>query len=100
MNFIEVANPTGAIEVTKPHAPRLDTLEGKIICELSNDSWQAHRTFSLIRKLIQERFPTSTIIPYTEFPTGTSGASAIDGDKVAGLLKEKGCQGVIVGNAG
>lgn len=93
---IEVFNPTGAIEITKPHAPRLDTLEGKTICLLCNDQWQAHRTLTLIQELLQERFPTAKFIPHTEFPMGTA---QIDSDKTADLVVEKGCQGAIIGNA-
>jgi len=92
---LEVFNPTGAIEITKPHAPRLDTLEGKTICMLSNDTWQAHRTLPLVRRLLQERFPTAMIVPHTEFPMGDAG---IDSDKIADLVVERGCQGVIIGS--
>ena len=94
--ILEVYNPTGGMGKTERHASRLDTLEGKTICELSNDKWQTQRTFPVIRELLQERFPTANIIPYTEFPSG----DAIDTDSAANILAEKGCQGVIVGNAG
>jgi len=94
--ILEVFNPTGATEITKPHAPRLDTLEGKMICMLSNDSWQAHRTFPLIERYLQERFPTATIIPHTEFPMGNTG---IDSDGIGDLVAEKGCKAVVIGNA-
>ncbi len=100
MYSLEVFNPTCATETTILHAPRLDALEGKTICELSNDSWQAHRTFPLVRELLSKRFPTLNIIPYTEFPIGTSGPNSIDSDKAIDLLLEKGCQGAIIGNAG
>ena len=93
---IEVFNPTGAIEITKPHASRLDTLEGKTICLLSNDMWQADRTLLLVQELLQERFPKATVLPHTEFPVGTA---QIDSDGATELLIEKGCQGVIIGNA-
>jgi len=96
MYVLEVFDPAGATEINTPHAPRLDTLDGKTICELSNDQWQAHRTFPLIRELLQKQFPTVKIIPYTEFPEGTS---EIDSDGVADLVKDKGGQAVIVGNA-
>ncbi|MBI2853360.1 MAG: hypothetical protein HYX87_00380 [Chloroflexi bacterium] len=93
---LEVYNPTGATEKTQRHAPRLDTLEGKTICELVNGSWQVQRTFPLIRQLLQKRFPSAKFIPYTEFPSGQD----IDSDRTADILVEKGCQGVILGNAG
>ncbi len=93
---LEVYNPTGAIEVALRHAPRLDSLEGKTICEISDAVWENYRIFPEIRQLMRERFPTATIIPYSEFPTGLS---AIDNDEIAHLVKKKGCNGVIVGNA-
>ena len=90
---LEVYDPSGAVEMNPLHAPRLDTLEGKTICELSHRFWEDHRTFPLIRKLLQERFPTATIVPYTELPY------KIDSDETASIVKEKGCDCVIVGNA-
>jgi hypothetical protein len=93
---MKVYDPTGAMEITEFHAPRLDTLEGKTICELSNDSWQAHRVFPEIRRLLGERFPTAKFIPYTEFPTGNEG---IDTEKAAELVARAGAHAVLIGNA-
>lgn len=93
----ELYDPTGGFEVTQLHAPRLDSLHGKTICELSDDSWQAHRTFPAVRELLQRMYPTAKMIPYTEFPVGTG---EIDTAKAADIVKKKGCQAVIVGNAG
>lgn len=93
---LEVYDPSGAIEVTQTFAPRIVDLNGKTICELSNNSWQAHRTFPAIRELLQQKYPTAKIVPFTEFPQGNTG---IDDEKTADLVKKKGCQAVIVGNA-
>ncbi len=49
MEVLEVFDPSGLTEVTELHAPRLETLEGKRIGLLSDDMWQAHRTFPLIQ---------------------------------------------------
>jgi hypothetical protein len=94
---MEVYNPTGAVEITELHAPRLDSLAGKTICELSNDTWQAHRVLPEIRRLLQERYPTARFIPFTEFPKGNEG---IDNEKTAELAAGRGCQAAIIGNAG
>ena len=94
---LEVLDPSGAVEATALHAPRLDTLEGKTICELSVGRWQDERTFPLIRELLQKQFPGANFIPYTEFPIGQN---QIDNNNIAGLVTERGCQAVIVGNAG
>jgi hypothetical protein len=95
---LEVYDPTGPFEVTKLHAPRLADLHGKTICEVSNAGWEAHRTFPLIRELLQRQFPTAKIIPYTEV-IGTR-RDCENVDYVAKMLKKKGCQAVIAGNAG
>lgn len=100
---LEVFDPTGATEVTQLFSARLDTLDGKTICELSDAAWQDDRTFPLIREMLQKQFPTAKFIPYTEFSpevTGATGPYGIDDDKTIAALKEKGCEGVIVGNAG
>ena len=94
---LEVFDPTGSMEVTQLFTPRLADLNGKTVCELSDDMWEAHRTFPVIRELLQRQFPTAKIVPYTEFPMGTTN---IDSDKIGGTVKAKGCQAVIVGNAG
>jgi hypothetical protein len=94
---LEVYDPTGAIEITQLHAPRLDTLEGKTICELAvGGAWQWERTFPLIRDLLQNQFSTATFIPHTEFPIGVN----MPDQETLDLLKEQGCDAVIIGNAG
>ena len=95
---LEVYDPSGATEITSLHAPRLDTLDGKTICEVSSGvTWEAFRTFPVITELLQKQFPTVKIVPFTEFPQTSD---AIDSDEVAAMVKAKGCQGAIVGNAG
>lgn len=94
---LEVFNPTGDIEVARLYAPRLANLNGKTICEVSDRLWQADRTFESIRKVLKERFPDSKIIPYSEFPYGSL---EIDTDRIGEAVKKRGCQAVIVGNAG
>ncbi len=91
---LEVPDPSGAFEVTELHAPRLDTLEGKTICMLGNESWQQQRTSPYIQELLEKMYPTATFIPYTEFPT------EINDKKIGGIVKDAGCDAVIIGNAG
>ncbi len=92
---LEIHDPTGALEVNQLHAPRLADLSGTTVCELSNGMWEHDRTFTLIRKLLKKRPPGIKIIPYTEFPILTR----TDPDVFIKLLKEKGADGAIVGNA-
>lgn len=94
---LEVYDPTGFLDTTQVHAPRLDTLAGKTICEVSNASWEDKRTFGRVRELLQKRYPDLRIMPLTEFP---SGSRSIDVDNIGELVKAKGCDGAIVGNAG
>ncbi|MFC1934362.1 hypothetical protein ACFLWC_04035 [Chloroflexota bacterium] len=95
MQSIEVYNPTGTMEITQLYAPRLADLSGKTICELSNFMWEDRRIFPLIRELLQKRFPDVKIIPFTEFPN----IYGAEPDVLSEALREKGCDGAIVGNA-
>lgn len=99
---LTVYNPTGAFEVTQTFSPRLPDLNGKTICELSNNSWEHNRTFPEIRQLLQNQFPTAKIISYDKLPNGMTTVSTpgIDSDSTAAAVKAAGCQAVIVGNAG
>ncbi len=94
---LQVFDPTGAIEVTQLHAPRLADLSGTTICEVSDAMWQGDRTFPVIRELLLKQFPTAKVIPYTEFPQGEKD---MDSDNLVKIAKQKGCQAAIVGNAG
>jgi len=89
---LKVFDPTGSVEVTQLHAPRLDDLNGKTICELGNGKWEDHRIFPVVRELLVKRYPDIKIIPYTEFTYGYD----IDDDQVAAMVKDKGAQGVIL----
>ena len=95
VNSIEVYDPTGSNEAIVRHAPRLSDLNGKTICELSDRGWEDFRTFPLIRKLLQNRFPDARIIPYTEFPI----TIGIKNEVLSQVLSEKSCDAIIVGNA-
>lgn len=85
-------------------APRLDTLEGKTICELWNESFNADKTFSIIRKLLKQKYPGIKVIPCTEMPIHHTmediGIINEPSEALITALKEKGCDAVISGNAG
>ncbi len=94
---LKVYDPTGGFQITQTFAPRLPDLNGKTICELSNAAWQVERTFPLIESLLQKQFPTVKMISFDQLP------KLLIQQDVAGLedaVKAKGCQAVIVGNAG
>ncbi|MFH1031871.1 MAG: hypothetical protein V1767_04860 [Chloroflexota bacterium] len=92
---LEVYQPAGTPEAIQRHAPRLTNLKGKTICELSDRVWEDFRTFPEIRKQLQKRFPDMKIIPYTEFP----GTYLVSAETLSKIVKDKGCDGAIVGNA-
>ncbi len=92
---LEVYDPTGILETTQSHASRLDSLEGKTICELSDSIWEDYRTFPVIRELLKKKYPGLKIIPYTEFPTLID----VDARVLTELVRSKGCDGAIIGNA-
>lgn len=94
---LKVYNPSGAFEMTQTFAPRVDDLNGKTICEVSNGGWEADRIFPAIRDLLQKQFPTTKIVTYDKFPVGIT---EIDVEKIGEMVKAKGCQAAIVGNAG
>ena len=95
---LRVSNPTGVLETSVVHADRLDTLDGKTICELSNGSWQFDRIFPFVREQLKKQYPTVKILPYTEVIGKRSDMENLE--YVGKVLKEKGCQAVIAGMAG
>lgn len=95
LEILEVYNPAGAIDITELHAPRLNSLRGKTICELSNRLWEDFRIFPKIRGFIKKRSPDVKIVPYTEFPN----IYGVKEDVLIEQLKDEGCDAIIVGNA-
>jgi hypothetical protein len=93
---LEFFDPSGNIEVSQPHAPRLKSLAGKRLALLSNDQWQAFRTLPLLKSLLEEDFPTSNVLPINAFPQGIG---PIASDRTAKLMKDSGVDAVIIGNA-
>jgi hypothetical protein len=78
-------------------APRLDSLQGKTVCMVSNSAFKVNVTMPAIAKTLQAKYPGIKIIPYTEMATAYSGA---DWDAKQGEFKSKGCNAVITGNGG
>ena len=60
--------------------------------------------FPLYREVLKERYAGVRVIPYGEFPHSTiAGAPAHQREvsmKIATLVREKGCDGLITGNGG
>jgi hypothetical protein len=97
---LEVYDPTGSIQVTQTFAPRLASLQGKTICEVSNGLWEVDRMFPAITDALKKQFPTVNIIDHTKLPSFTAAWSVADLKNMANTVKAAGCQATIVGNAG
>jgi hypothetical protein len=98
-----VSSPVSEVAINRGNAPRLDTLNGKTVCEVwTTGHYGADRTFPIIRRMLQERFPAIKLVPYTEFDIGKPDISKRWGPlaKVAEILKGKGCDAVLLGNGG
>lgn len=93
---LDFFDPSGGIEVTQAHAPRLDTLAGKRIGIVTNEQWQAFRTLPLIKQLFEQDFPGTEVLAIDAFPQGNA---LIGEEETARLVKASGVDAVIIGNA-
>ena len=103
MHELEVVSPLGRDTVKRAGAaPRLDTLQGKTVCEVWNGVFKGDVTFPIIRKLLQARYPGLEVIPYTQFPHAPGSDNPARqrelAREIAVLAREKGCDAVISGN--
>ena len=96
---IETLDPCGSVAITQHFVDRLDTLDGKTIAFVTNDDWESARTFPLLEELITQKFSGVTIIREDNFARGVNDITK-DNNGIAAVMKEKGVDGVIVGNAG
>ena len=86
-------------------APRLDTLNGKTVCEIWNGGFKADVMFPIIEQMLREHYPTIRMVPFSEFPTVTiaslgSVKKAATLEAVKAALLAQGCDAVITGNGG
>jgi len=93
---LEFHDPSGALDIMQPHAPRLDTIAGKKIGIVTNEQWQAFRTLPLIKSLFEKDFPDVQILPIDAFPQGNA---LIGEEQTAIMVKDSGVDAVIIGNA-
>jgi hypothetical protein len=96
MVSLEFHDPSGAIEVTRPHAARIAALAGKRIGFVSNEQWQAYRMLPLLKALLEADFPGIEVLPINAFPQGNG---LIGSEETAALVKASGVDAVIIGNA-
>jgi uncharacterized protein YqcC (DUF446 family) len=96
MVALEFHDPSGAVEVTRPHAPRLSSVEGKRLGFLSNEQWQAYRMLPRLKALLEADVPGVDVLPVDAFPQGNA---VIGSEETAALVQAAGVDAVIVGNA-
>jgi len=96
MVSLEFFDPSGTVEVTQRHAPRLSSLEGKRIALLSSEQWQSFRTLPLLKSLLEADFPGVDVLPVDAFPQGQT---VIGSESTSSLIKSSGVDAVIIGNA-
>lgn len=96
MSKLEFYDPSGTLEVTQCHAPRLDTLAGKRIGFVSNEQWQAYRMLPMLKAQLEADFTGIEVLPVDAFPQGNA---LIGTAETAALVKKSGVDGIIVANA-
>lgn len=93
---LEFYDPSGALEVTQRHAPRLDEIAGKRIGFVSNEQWQAYRMLPMLKEMLEQDFPGIHVLPIDAYPQGNA---LIGTEETAALVKKSKVDAVIVGNA-
>jgi len=96
MVTLEFHDPSGALEVSVPHAPRLESLEGKRIGIITNDQWQAYRMMPALKTMLEQDFSNIEVLPVDAYPQGNL---LIGTEETAAAVKKSGVDAVIVGNA-
>jgi hypothetical protein len=93
---LEFHDPSGAIEVKRPHAARVAGLAGKRVGFVSNEQWQAYRVLPRLKALLEADFAGIEVLPIDAFPQGNA---VIGSEETAALVRASGVDAVIIGNA-
>ena len=96
MVSLEFLDPSGAIEVQQPHAPRIASLAGARVGFVSNEQWQAYRMLPRLKALLEADFAGIEVLPIDAFPQGNA---VIGSEETAALVKASGVDAVVIGNA-
>ena len=95
---VEVVWPSGKFaQPSQPLAPRLDTLEGKTICELSNGVFYFDKTWPLIQQLLSKKYPGIRFVGWEEFGKFYSKEEMSLLEALPGKLAQYGCDAVVSG---
>ena len=93
---LEFHDPSGTMDTSTPHAPRLESLNGKRIGMLSNGQWQAYRMLPMLKAMLEADFADIEVLSEDNYPQGNN---VIGTEEVARQIKESGVDAVIIGNA-
>ena len=100
---LEVFSPVGATQAANIRAPRLDDLDGKTVCLLSNWASMGEAiTHPILAELLQKKYPGIKIVSEMEFPATLypEARGPSPEEFTADMLLAKGCQAAISGNGG
>lgn len=102
---MKVISPRGLpLGATGKVSPPLADLSGKTIAEVYNNHFKGELMFRTYRRLLKQKYPGITIIPYDQFPIVYVGGDAASqkriAKEIAALAKEKGVDAIITGNGG
>ena len=94
---LEVAWPRGpsAVKII-PLAKRLDTLEGKTICEMWDWVFRGDELFPLLEEELKKRYPGVKFVNFNEFGNPHTAHEAEVYEELPGLAKKHGCDAFIV----
>ena len=96
--FYEVVWPRGARAVEGlPYAKRLDSLAGKIVCELWDWMFHGDKIFPMIEKEMAKRYPNSHFVSYKVFGSTHGGDEAEVLAALPDKLKQTRCDAVVSG---
>jgi hypothetical protein len=80
--------------------PRIADLNGKTICELSDNIFRGEEIFPIVREVLRQKYPGIKFVEYTRFGN-THGATEAEVIRaLPAMLREYGCDGVISGVGG
>lgn len=78
-------------------APAIADFNGKTICAMRH-TFRADESFAMIEALFKERYRNIKFIPNSEMPDFRIGSSA-EAQQLEQVLRDKGCDVLLVGNA-
>ncbi|MBC7779307.1 MAG: hypothetical protein H7125_04310 [Proteobacteria bacterium] len=89
-------DPSGSLEISQQHAPRLSTLAGKRIALLANGEWQSVRSLAVLKESLEQDFPGIDVLPPEHFPEGNA---VLSEPATLERLRKAEVDAVIIGNA-